>query len=431
GNYYGRNSKNWHDCQPIEDNRNSKPHEDDRPTPPIPKKKLKESNFEKTMCEFMVAHRPSNEFIRTNSLILRPKSNMDKRITKLVDAAMDLEEKHQMFNAAGEELSAVKQKLMIEQYFLMTDYFLQEVILNGDSFVPTRIVEGVLQPIAPTTAEQRLARKNELKACGTLLMALPDKHQLKFNSHKDAKTLIEAIEKRFGTASQNLAFVSSTPTDSTTNSVSVAASVSTACVKLHASPLPNVDSLSNTVIYSFFASQSTSHQFDNEDLKQIDTGINLGANGPTSMGFDMSKVECYNCHRKGHFTRECRSPKDLRRPEDEPANFALMAFSSNLSSDNEVPSCSKACSKAYAQLHTQYDKLTDDFHKSQFDVISYQTESDSESWPPSNLYDRFQPSGRYHAIPPSYTGTFMPPKLDLVFNTTPTAVEIDHLVFNV
>nr|GFB10768.1 hypothetical protein [Tanacetum cinerariifolium] len=73
-----------------------------------------------------------------------------------------------------------------------------EVILNGDSPTPTRVVEGVLQPVAPTTAEQRLARKNELKARGNLLMALPYKHQLKFNSHKDAKTLMEAIEKRFG-----------------------------------------------------------------------------------------------------------------------------------------------------------------------------------------------------------------------------------------
>nr|GEW59135.1 putative ribonuclease H-like domain-containing protein [Tanacetum cinerariifolium] len=80
----------------------------------------------------------------------------------------------------------------------MTDYSLWKVILNGDSLVPTRVVEGVLQPVAPTTAEQRLTRKNELKARGTLLMALPDKHQLKFNSHKDAKTLMEAIEKRFG-----------------------------------------------------------------------------------------------------------------------------------------------------------------------------------------------------------------------------------------
>nr|GFC14086.1 ribonuclease H-like domain-containing protein [Tanacetum cinerariifolium] len=88
--------------------------------------------------------------------------------------------------------------MRIEQYFLMTDYPLWEVIMNGDSPVPTRIVEGVVQPVAPTTVEQKLTRKNKLKACGTLLMALPDKHQLKFNSHKDAKTLMEAIEKRFG-----------------------------------------------------------------------------------------------------------------------------------------------------------------------------------------------------------------------------------------
>nr|GEZ56798.1 ribonuclease H-like domain-containing protein [Tanacetum cinerariifolium] len=88
--------------------------------------------------------------------------------------------------------------MRIEQYFLMFDYSLWEVILNGDSPAPTRVVEGVLQPVAPTIAEQKLARKNELKAHGTLLMALPDKHQLKFNSHKDAKTLMKAIEKRFG-----------------------------------------------------------------------------------------------------------------------------------------------------------------------------------------------------------------------------------------
>nr|GEV93386.1 hypothetical protein [Tanacetum cinerariifolium]GEX44659.1 hypothetical protein [Tanacetum cinerariifolium] len=180
----------------------------------------------------------------------------------------------------------------------MTDYSLWEAILNGDSHVPTRVVEGVLQPVAPTTAEQRLARKNELKARGTL----PDKHQLKFNSYKDAKTLMEAIEKRFGldqihdrlqklVNQLEIHGVSLSQEDINLN-------VSAACAKLPASPLPNVDSLSNAVIYSFFSSQCR----------------NLDANGPTSMGFDMSKVECYNCHRKGHFARECRSPKDPRKP---------------------------------------------------------------------------------------------------------------------
>nr|GEW59305.1 reverse transcriptase domain-containing protein [Tanacetum cinerariifolium] len=100
-----------------------------------------------------------------------------------------------LIDVYGKEITL---RMRIEQYFLMTNYSLWEVILNGDSPVPTRLVEGVAQPVAPTTIEQKLARKNELKARGTLLMAFPDKHQLKFNSHKDAKSLMEVIEKRFG-----------------------------------------------------------------------------------------------------------------------------------------------------------------------------------------------------------------------------------------
>nr|GFA50200.1 ribonuclease H-like domain-containing protein [Tanacetum cinerariifolium] len=356
--------------------------------------------------------------------------------------------------------------MRIEQYFLMTDYSLWEVIINGDSPVPTRLAKG--------------------------------------------------------TTTQNLAFVSSSNTDSTTESVSAATSVSAVYAKMHVSSLPNMAML--TMRARRFLQK---------------TGKNLGANGPTSMGFDMSKVECYNSHRKGHFARECRSPKDSRRSgdagpqkrtvpvetstsnalvsqcdgtrsydwsyqaEEEPVNYALMAFSSSSSSfDNEAPSCSKACSKAYAQLHTQYDKLTDDFRKFQFDVISYQTvqlrdtalvtlrqklekaeqerddlklklekfqtssknltellasqtnektglgynlqvftqamfdyddyfslESDCETWPPSSLYDRFQPSGGYHAVPPPTTGTFMPPKPNLVFHTALIAVGTDHSTF--
>nr|GEY18433.1 integrase, catalytic region, zinc finger, CCHC-type, peptidase aspartic, catalytic [Tanacetum cinerariifolium] len=88
-------------------------------------------------------------------------------------------------------------KMRIEQYFLMTDYSFWEVIINGDSHVPTIVVDGVVQPVSHKSAEQKVARRNELKARGTLLIALPDKHQLKFNSYKDAKTLMEAIEKHF------------------------------------------------------------------------------------------------------------------------------------------------------------------------------------------------------------------------------------------
>nr|GFC25526.1 hypothetical protein [Tanacetum cinerariifolium] len=58
------------------------------------------------------------------------------------------------------------------------------------------------------------------------------------------------------------------------------------------------------------------------------------------------------------------------------------------------------------------------------------SKSDCDSWPASNLYDRFVPSGGYHAVPPSMTGTFMPPKPYLVFHTPPSD-ENENLAFNV
>nr|GEW48871.1 hypothetical protein [Tanacetum cinerariifolium] len=196
-------------------------------------------------------------------------------------------------------------KMRIEQYFLMTDYSLWEVILNGDSPVPIRIIEGVLQPVASTTAEQssegldqihdklqKLVSQLEIQGVSlsqedvnlkflcnlpsewkTHILIWRNKDDLEeqslydlFNSFKIYKTKVKQSSST-GIASQNLSFVSSSHTNSTTDSVSATASVSAGGAKLHASPLPNVDSL----------------------------------------------MECYNCHRKGHFARECRSLKDSRR----------------------------------------------------------------------------------------------------------------------
>nr|GFC82190.1 hypothetical protein [Tanacetum cinerariifolium] len=58
------------------------------------------------------------------------------------------------------------------------------------------------------------------------------------------------------------------------------------------------------------------------------------------------------------------------------------------------------------------------------------SKSDNDSWPPSNLYDRLVPSGGYHVVPPLMSGTFVPPKPDLVFHTPPSD-ENEHLAFNV
>nr|GEU62751.1 hypothetical protein [Tanacetum cinerariifolium] len=187
--------------------------------------------------------------------------------------------------------------------------------------------------------------------------------------------------------------------ESTNESVSVVPSVSVASPKVPVFALPNVDNLSDAVIYSFFGCQSNSTQLDNDNLKQINaddleemdlnwqiamltmrakrflqrTGRNLGANGTTSIGFDMSKVECYNCHRRGHFARKCKSPRNTRNKDTQRRNVPVETTTSNaLVSQCNAPS-TKACFKDYATLQSHYDKLIVDLKKSQFDVFSYKT----------------------------------------------------------
>ncbi|GJV50690.1 hypothetical protein Tco_1446431 [Tanacetum coccineum] len=80
----------------------------------------------------------------------------------------------------------------------MIDYALWEVIENGATLPKTKIVEGVMTEMPITTAEEKAQRRLEVKARSTLMMGIPNEHQLKFNSIKDAKKLLKMFEKRFG-----------------------------------------------------------------------------------------------------------------------------------------------------------------------------------------------------------------------------------------
>nr|GEY18499.1 hypothetical protein [Tanacetum cinerariifolium] len=273
-------------------------------------------------------------------------------------------------------------KIRIEQYFLMTDYSLWEVILNGDSHTPTRIGNGAVQVIAPTIGEQRLAKKNKLKARGTLLMDLPDKHQLNFNIHNDDLKQIDADD------------------------------------------LEEMDLKWQMAMLTMRAKRFLQR-----------TRRNLGVNRTAAIGFDMSKVECYNCHRRGHFARECRSPRDNRNKDTprrtipvetdkEPTNYALMAYasSSSLGSDNEVALFSKSCSKAYATFQV--------FNSQVFNCEELHSYEPDDSVLKSPVNDKYKSGEGYHDVPPPCTGTFMPPKPDLVFNEALNSSDSTDHVFN-
>nr|GFB81146.1 hypothetical protein [Tanacetum cinerariifolium] len=210
-----------------------------------------------------------------------------------------------------------------------------------------------------------------------------------------------------GSNSHNVAFVSSENTSRINETVTAAHDIPAAGSKEH----PSVSSYVDDVMFSFFSSQSNTVQLDNEDLKQIDAddleemdlkwqvamitmrvkkfmkriGRNLNFNGKEPVGFDKTKVKCYNCHRRGHFARECYAPRNQgnRSADNErrvvpvetpasalvvqdglggydwsyhakegPTDFALMAYSSDSanSSNSEVKSCSNKYLQSFKNL---------------------------------------------------------------------------------
>ncbi|GJS74708.1 putative ribonuclease H-like domain-containing protein, partial [Tanacetum coccineum] len=93
--------------------------------------------------------------------------------------------------------------IRIKQYFQIQDYALWEVIENGDSWVSvsqTSQENGitVTKMSTPATIEEKINKKNDVKARGLLLMTLPNERHLTFSQYPDAKSMFAAIETRFG-----------------------------------------------------------------------------------------------------------------------------------------------------------------------------------------------------------------------------------------
>nr|GEV15093.1 putative ribonuclease H-like domain-containing protein [Tanacetum cinerariifolium] len=73
---------------------------------------------------------------------------------------------------------------------------MDEVIESGATLPKTQVMEGVTT-VMPTSIEDKAQRRLEVKARSTLMIDIFNEHQLKSNSIKDAKQLLEVIKKRF------------------------------------------------------------------------------------------------------------------------------------------------------------------------------------------------------------------------------------------
>ncbi|GKA09727.1 ribonuclease H-like domain-containing protein [Tanacetum coccineum] len=205
-------------------------------------------------------------------------------------------------------------------------------------------------------------------------------------------------------SNQNVAFVSENT--SSTNEVSTTYGVSNSSGHNSQSEHPSS--------YSFLANQSNYLQLDHEDLEQLDefdleemdlkwqvamismrmkkfykkTGRKLQFDAKEPVGFDKTKVECYNCHKIGHFAREYRSKgnqdsimkdawntgnkdKDNGRSSGKQEESKALVTLDGEGSNTGVTSCSKECKESYAKIKKLYDEQREELGDASIEIQAY------------------------------------------------------------
>nr|GEW87366.1 ribonuclease H-like domain-containing protein [Tanacetum cinerariifolium] len=217
----------------------------------------------------------------------------------------------------------------MEQYLQCIDYTLWEIIENGNAPIVKKLVDDKETVIPPISVEEKAQRKVELKARSTLLMALPNEHQLKFNSYKDAKTLMHAIENRFG----GNAATKKTQKNLLKRQYKNFDASNTKVIEQTYERLQKL--ISQLEIHGEVIPQEEINQNQSRILQQIhpagqeeidlrarrflkNTRRKLNMSNKERIRFDKSKVECFNCHKRGHFARECRAPRNQDSRNREP-----------------------------------------------------------------------------------------------------------------
>nr|GEY96897.1 hypothetical protein [Tanacetum cinerariifolium] len=248
-------------------------------------------------------------------------------------------------------------RMRIEQYIHMIDYAPWDVVIkNGATLRKTKIMKGVITEMPITTTKEKAQRRLEASKAHELFELLEENlsqeyvnqkllrslspewntHAVMWRNKADLDTMsmddlynnlkvykpeVKGMSNRHisSSSTQNMAFVSSSNnnTSSTNEAVNTTQAVNTA---------HEVSTASTQVNVAYFTNDDNLNDMEEMDLRwqmvvltmrarRLNTRRKLTINGNETIGFNKSNVECYNCHKKGHFARECRAPRNQDKKE--------------------------------------------------------------------------------------------------------------------
>ncbi|GJU97795.1 ribonuclease H-like domain-containing protein [Tanacetum coccineum] len=340
--------------------------------------------------------------------------------------------------------------IRMEQYLTFTDHALWEVIVNGDLVIP----------VASASADTE---------------AIHDEHLLTFHSCKDAKSLWESIKNRFGGNKEskkmqktilkqnyenfedaNLKLLRSLP--SAWNNIALIMRNKSDLDALSMDDLYNnlkvtkeIVNTAHSVFAASFKDQASTKSYADDvilffsnpkiqcptelEVSSKKTGRKMDLNDKETVGFDRTKVECYNCHRRGHFARECMAPRNQEnRNRDAPRRNASVDTSTTnalneaiyeediafLKYDVQVKDISiKDLKNQLEEALKEKDDLKlklENFEESSKILTKLIDSQISVKDKTGLVNDRFKKVEGYHAVPLPYTRNYMPSRLDLSFD---------------